>query len=111
MFGEEFWNNAILEATHWSHGDDAERIRQSSRPSITKEYWAGVFNLKLRREFNLKRDLPSVFIDTYYHHSSAKEREIFQNEIQTLWDFANSRDPFQCRDIEIALTNGQFRDC
>ena len=27
MFGKQFWNNAILEATHWNHGEEAERIR------------------------------------------------------------------------------------
>ena len=27
MFGRKFWDNAILEATHWNHGEDAERIR------------------------------------------------------------------------------------
>ena len=27
MFGREFWNNVILEATHWNHGEEAERIR------------------------------------------------------------------------------------
>jgi len=65
---------------------------------------AGEFNKKLRQEFKLKRDLPSVFIDTYYHHSSTKEREIFQNETQTLWEYAYSRKAFLCKDIEIALT-------
>ena len=97
MFGKMFWDNAILEATHWNHGDEAERVRQSSRPSITKEYWAGEFNKKLRQEFKLERDLPSVFIDTYYHHSSIKEREIFQNETQTLWEYAYSRKAFLCK--------------
>ena len=27
MFGKQFWNNAILEATHWNHGKEAELIR------------------------------------------------------------------------------------
>ena len=35
MFGREFWNNVILEATHWNHGEEAERIRYCP---ITYEY-------------------------------------------------------------------------
>ena len=97
MFGKMFWDNAILEATHWNHGEEAERIRRDSHPEITKEFWTGEFNKKLRKEFNLKRDLQSVFIDTYYHQRSRKEREIFLQETQTLWDYALGRDPFECK--------------
>ena len=97
MFGKMFWDNAILEATHWNHGEEAERIRRDSHPEITKEFWTGEFNKKLRKEFNLKRDLQSVFIDTYYHHGSQKERGIFLEETQTLWDYALGRDPFECK--------------
>jgi GTP-binding protein EngB required for normal cell division len=104
MFGKKFWDNAILEATHWNHGEDAERIRMDSDPSITQKFWTDEFNRKLKNEYSLKTDLKSVFIDTFYHQESQHEIEVFHNHTQTLLDFAVSRDPFECKDIEIALT-------
>eukprot|EP00092_Neocalanus_flemingeri_P020273 GFUD01021956.1.p1 GENE.GFUD01021956.1~~GFUD01021956.1.p1 ORF type:complete len:392 (-),score=121.32 GFUD01021956.1:357-1532(-) len=104
MFGKKFWDNVILEATHWNHGDDAERIRSESHPPLTQKFWSKEFNRILQREFSLGRDLDSVFIDTYYHNKSPKELEVFSNHSRILWEYALSREPFECKDIEIALT-------
>ena len=104
MFGDQFWDNAILEATHWNHGNDPEQVRMMSEPQLTRQFWASEFNRKLRAEFSLKRDLDSVFIDTYYHQDSARERQIFEEETRKLWQFANTVDAFQCKDIKIALS-------
>jgi len=104
MFGRKFWDNAILEATHWNHGEDAQRIRMDSDPSITQKFWTDEFNRILKKEYNLKNDLKSVFIDTFYHHESPQETEVFHNNSQNLLDYALSRQPFECKDIEIALT-------
>jgi len=104
MFGKKFWDNAILEATHWNHGEDAERIRMASQPPITQKFWADEFNRILKNEYNLKKDLKSVFIDTYYHNESQYETDVFHNNSQNLLDYALTREPFECKDIEIALT-------
>ena len=104
MFGDQFWNNAILEATHWNHDEESERRRGRSEPALTRQFWTSEFNRKLREEFSLKRDLESVFIDTYYHSINMRERSIFQEETQKLWQYANTREAFQCKDIKIALT-------
>ena len=45
-----------------------------------------------------------MFIDTYYHKDRPRERQIFEQETRKLWQFANSVDAFQCKDIKIALT-------
>ena len=52
----------------------------------------------------LQRNLPAVFIDTFYDKSSPIERDRFEENTQKLWDFAKSRNPFECKDIKIALT-------
>jgi len=104
MFGKKFWDNAILEATHWNHGEDASRIRNESRRPLTEQFWTEEFNRILKTEYSLKKDLRSVFIDTFFHEESLLETEIFQNNTRVLWDFAVSREPFECKDIEIALT-------
>ena len=76
----------------------------ASYPPLTQKFWTDEFNRILKSEFNLKKDLKSVFIDTFYHHESAHETEVFQNNSQNLLDYALSREPFECKDIEIALT-------
>ena len=99
MFGHKFWENAILEATHWNHGDEAERIRSDSLPKISEKFWTQEFNRILRKEYNLKRDLQSVFIDTYYHTESLKERRIFAKQTDVLFNYAMSREPFECKSL------------
>jgi hypothetical protein len=39
MFGEHFWENAILEATHWNYHHKNNELRLSSKPQITEEWW------------------------------------------------------------------------
>ena len=104
MFGREFWNNVILEATHWNHGEEAERIRMQARPPITQRFWTSEFNRILRKEYKLQKPLDSIFLDTYYHPGSENETKIFNAEAERLWRYASSREAFQCKDIEIALT-------
>ena len=104
MFGNRFWENTILEATHWNHGEDAERIRMDSDPPITQEFWTSEFNRILRKEYKLRRDLDSIFIDTFHHKTDPYENQVFQAETQKLLDYAATREPFECKDIEIALT-------
>jgi len=104
MFGKHFWDNAILEATHWNHGEDAVRIRGDSRPPMTQQYWSDEFNRILQAEYGLVKNLQTLFIDTFYHEDSEYETEVFKNNTQLLWEYAISRDPFECKDIEVALT-------
>ena len=101
MFGKKFWDNAILEATHWNHGAEAERIRSDSHPQITQTYWTQEFNRILKKEYNLKRDLQSVFIDTYYHQEGRREREIFESQTDQLLEYALSREPFECESVSV----------
>ena len=103
-FGDGFWDNAILEATFWSHGNQAAAQRNQSFPMMTEASWAAEFNKKLRREFSLKRDLQAVFIDTHYKEEDPKELKAFNENTNELFKFANTSEPFACKDIKIALT-------
>jgi len=40
MFGDQFWENAILEATHWNFHQKNVDLRMSSNPQITEEWWS-----------------------------------------------------------------------
>jgi len=100
MFGRDFWRNAVLEATHWSHSS-----REASRRSITEESWAQQFNDKLKEEFQFSVDLPAVFIDTFRNHENPREVAHFQKNTLALWQFAQDRldRPFMCKDIQIVM--------
>lgn len=104
MFGDGFWDNAILEATHWSHGEEAARRRNDSIPPITEKFWTDEFNRILRREYKLKRNLGSLFIDTFYEEDSPSEVAAFNKNTNSLLKFAQSVQPFACKDIKIALS-------
>jgi hypothetical protein len=104
MFGEEFWNNAVLEATHWNYGPDAIRIREASQPQLTEQFWGDEFNRILRDQYNVKRPLPAFFIDTFYHHDMPLEVEHFKEQTTDLMELAQSLQPFECKDIKIALS-------
>ncbi len=49
MFGDHFWENAILEATHWNYHRKNSALREQSQPPIREEWWTGQFNDLFRR--------------------------------------------------------------
>jgi len=49
------------------------------------------------------KPLPSIFIDTYFHPDQPTERAKFAQNTHKLLTFAQSVQPFECKDIEIAL--------
>ena len=104
MFGDQFWNNAILEATHWNYHEHSIRMRSLSKPKIAEKWWQNQFNHLFLKEFGLKKPLPAIFIDTFYNRNNPLEKEKFQHYTNQLWQFAKSRTPFECKDIKIALT-------
>jgi len=105
MFGPQFWRNAILEATHWSYSPYLTRIREEG--GMTEAIWAEQFNKRLRKDFKFDFDLPVVFIDTFHNRKNAAEVEEFQQNMDILWQFAQSRldSPFWCKDIQLALSD------
>lgn len=105
MFGPDFWRNAILEATHWSYSPRLTRIREDG--GMTEDIWSKQFNERLRKDFKFDFDLPVVFIDTFHNRQNTREVQKFQQNVETLWQFAQSRleSPFRCKDIQIALSD------
>ena len=107
MFGDRFWDNVILEATHWSYHPYNEKLRMDTQPPLTEVGWAAQLNAILGQEFGVRRDIPAVFIDTHYTregNSSQVESQKFRQNAEKLWRFAVEREPFECKDIQRALT-------
>jgi len=107
MFGQNFWENVILEATHWNYHEKSIQMRRSSNPPILETWWTNQFNKLFAREYGVKFKLPSVFIDTYYDKDNPYELKQFRQQTNKLFEFATNRNPFECKDIEIALTDIQ----
>jgi len=101
MFGTEFWRNAILEATQWSH-DPGYR---ETRTHLNEKRWAHDFNKKLQELYHFEFDLPAVFIDTFHRRQSEHEVEMFRKNTLKLWEFAERKldNPFRCRDIQAVM--------
>ena len=64
MFGSHFWNNVILEATHWKYTKDGIRVRLINEE--TEETWKKKFNDLIQNKYNITIDIPAVFINTHY---------------------------------------------
>merc|ERR1719229_883869 len=75
MFGSQFWQNTILEATHWHWDERNVGYRELSDPPVTKEFWTSQFNQIIREQFHLPADLtlPSVFIDSFHNQTDDRE--------------------------------------
>ena len=65
------------------------RIREAG--GLTEDTWAKQFNQRLRKDFKFDFDLPAVFIDTFHNRKNQAEVEKFQQNVQILWEFAQSR--------------------
>jgi hypothetical protein len=54
MFGDDFWENAILEATHWNYHPKNTQLRLASIPPITEQWWQNQFNELFAAEYGLQ---------------------------------------------------------
>merc|ERR1712141_463699 len=104
MFGKQFWNNAIFEATRWNHNSRNVAKRNALKPQPkTEENWTKQFNTILENELGVTRKLESVFIDSHYNHDYPEEKDAFEKNTEKLFRFAKSVTSFQTKDIEAVL--------
>ena len=104
MFGKQFWNNAIFEATRWNHNSRNVAKRNALKPQPkTEENWTKQFNNILENELGVTRKLGSVFIDSHYNDEFPEEKLAFEKNTEELLRFAKSVKSFQTKDIEAVL--------
>ena len=60
IFGDQFWDNAIIEATHWSYHEVAQAKRTLHNESTWTDHINSMFSGITSRK------MKSVFIDTYF---------------------------------------------
>jgi len=104
MFGKQFWNNAIFEATRWNHNSRNVAKRNALKPQPkTEENWTKQFNTILEKELGVTRKLGSVFIDSHYNSEYPEEKIAFEKNTEELFSFAKSVKSFHTKDIEAVL--------
>ena len=109
MFGSHFWNNAILEATHWNHNSRSKKTRDSLRGPDgnihpkTEENWKRQFNVILKDKLNVRKDLDAVFIDSHYNDRFVEEVQAFKENTEKLLTFALAAPRFDTKDIDAVL--------
>jgi len=95
IFGDQFWENSIIEATHWSYHD----VERAKRTLHNESTWTD--NINTLFEKMSTRKMKSVFIDTYYDVGNTSiEIEEFEKNTKTLFEFSVDKDPFPCKDIK-----------
>ena len=103
MFGEDVWKNTILEFTFWSF-NPVLHDKQLKNMNDTEESLARKWNDILKEVFHLESDLPAVFIDSHYNKSILAEAANFSKYTDQLYEFAENKDAFECKDIKQAKT-------
>ena len=114
MFGEEFWNNAILEFSHWDFNERKAETRLRDFPPKTETKLKEEINKILRDKLKLQKDLPAIFIDSHYDNdtigsgygdtnSAGKGYEVgnYSKYTNELLEFAQKATPFACKDVKV----------
>ena len=105
MFGDDFWNNAILEFSHWDFNERKADNRQRDAPPKTEANFKKEFNQFLRDKLKVKKDLPAIFIDSHYDNettgASRYEAGNYSKYTNELLEFAQKATPFACKDVKV----------
>ena len=98
IFGEEFWDHVIIEATFW--GYSREKMEDREAAGLTEENWLEGVPKKTIANIagNIDR-LSAVYIDTYYRPQDQHQRDKFLENTRTLFQFAVQSPAFHCTDI------------
>ena len=97
IFGEEFWDNVIIEATFWGYSQD----KIEDRGDLTEEAWLeDTPKRTLSGTVPNVDNLTAVYIDTFYRESDQTQEEKFKENTKKLFKFATEKKPFHCKDIK-----------
>lgn len=104
MFGDDFWNNVILEVSHWSYNPREAAKREATRPPKTEVAFKRELNDILRTKLKVPKELKAIFIDSHYDSDTAGpgyEAGKFTKYTNELLDFAQKASPFACKDVKV----------
>ena len=100
LLGPGFWKKTIIEVSYWRSRDQDKEERWVDR-EIDEGLLTQNLNMQLKRKFGLTQNIPVVFVDPMYQDSRGRrnpeEKATFKNEIEKLWNFIQSGEPFTCQ--------------
>ncbi|XP_023334658.1 uncharacterized protein LOC111706115 [Eurytemora carolleeae] len=100
IFGDEFWDNTVIEATHYAFDDLSIRRRKSKHLDETS--FSEHVNNGLLGNIS-PRPLQTVFIDTYFDVTNETyPRQKFREYTGKLYTMSALSRPFHCKDIKKA---------
>ena len=113
LFGETFWDNAIIGVSFWAY--DSASVAKRKYQGKTEEKFIREWNKQLQQKFHINQTLQGVFIDAMSQDSWAKDdmpqQEAFQRETAKLWKFAQGSDLFAFRTVQDVLAeNKELKD-
>ena len=80
MFGEEFWNHVIIEVTKWKHHSEAVSDRKDQDEAHKTIFFNNIFSEK---PYNVKEELPVVFIDSLYKQKYNENLKLLHPELKS----------------------------
>ena len=103
MFGDHFWNNAIMEFSFWDFDQRIAEGRLRKHPPQTEEAWADYINVKLRDKLKVPKNLTAIFIDSHYDNKTGDGYEFgnYTKYTTELLEFAQKATPFACKDVKV----------
>ena len=114
MFGDDFWNNAIVEFSHWDFNERKANSRLRDHPPKNEANLKKEVNEFFRTKLKLQKDLPAIFIDSHYdndtkgsgygdENSAGKGYEVgnYSKYTNELLEFAQKATPFACKDVKV----------
>ena len=99
IFGDDFWDNAIIGVTKWSYEPGNVKKRRDTEISFTN-----MINTMLSKELKINKGLESVFIDSHYFVGEDDEVKAFKDNTEKLFNFAKKAKPFSVKGIKAVKT-------
>lgn len=107
MFGKGFWKNVVIETTFWNHHSVNVKRRLGTKDEKgepkTEENWTKQWNKNLYKNLGVTRNLPSVFIDTFYDKNIAEELQAFKDNTNQFLEIIRNSKNFETKDIDAVL--------
>ena len=110
LFGRKFWDNVVLEFTHWSF--DMNSVMQRNLTGKDETWKLDIFNKALQDMFHINITLTGVFVDSFsqqpWNIPDENQQLAFHRETSKLWTEMMEKEPFEFVTIEDILEELQF---